>query len=440
MQIPAEQRAFASEVEDERAGAFALLLQQRRATVGVVGQGYVGFPLAQRAAGEGFDTIGFDIDPAVVRARAVVSGSAAYRASSDLADLRTCDVIVVAVPTPTRRIAGEVLPDLTNVCEAARLLRTHVLDQDRPRLLIFESTYAPGTTRERIAPLLADRLAPAGSVWLGYSPERIDPGNPRHTLANTPKITSGHGAIAARLTHMFYSMLVEEAVAASSLEAAEATKLLENTFRLVNIAFAQEFDSYCERAGLDAREITALAATKPFGFLPFYAGAGIGGHCIAEDPYYLQAAMREAGAEPTILQAALANHEQRAAVIVARVRAQLPQRSLCGRRILLLGVAYKPNVADVRRAPAGRILRLLEEQGADVAYHDPLVPAFAGRRSIDLAQTHSYEYDLAVVLTAHDAIDLDDLARRGWPLYDTRGTLRPVSANGAQLSSPTAAT
>jgi UDP-N-acetyl-D-glucosamine dehydrogenase len=406
-----------------RAGVRALTrrIAGHTATVGVIGQGYVGFPLAQRTAACGFAVIGYDIDSAVAERCAAESRHARYHATASLDELRACDVLIVAVPTPTRDGWLGPEPDLHCVLDVARGLGVSILSDGKPRLVVLESTYAPGTTRGLVAPLLASGCALGETLWLGYSPERIDPGNRQHTLANTPKIVSGDSAAAAELTRQFYAQIVSHVELASSLEAAELTKLTENVFRFISITSVQEIDELCVRLRLDTREIIRLAATKPFGFMPFSAGAGIGGHCIAEDPYFLERAMRDSGMQPAILQAALANHEGRAAVIVARIARELPDESLSGRRLLLLGVSYKPDVDDTRRSPALPVLRLLEQAGAIVDYHDPLVPIFAGRASIDLAAVHASDYDLAVVITAHTSVDLQALAVAGWSLYDTRG-------------------
>ena len=402
-------------------------IRTRRAVVGVVGQGYVGFPLAQRTARCGFKTFGFDLNGDTVARCEAANTSRRYRAVMTVLALRPCDVLIVAVPTPTRFSGAAYEPDLTLVVSAVRSLVTHVLDDHRPRLVLIESTYAPGATRTVVAPIIAEKLPLGEQVFLGYSPERIDPGNQRFQLANTPKITSGFDAAAAALTQLFYSQVVDRAVPASSLEAAEATKILENTFRFINITFAQEFDRYCEQAGISAHEVTQLAATKPFGFMPFYAGPGIGGHCIAEDPYFLYAAMREAGSDAPILQAALANHEGRAQVIVARIARQLG-RPLQGARILLLGVSYKPNLGDARRSPAQPIVQLLEAAGATVGYHDPYVATFAERRSTDLATADPADYDLAVLITRHSDLDYGALAAAGWTIWDahTSSMQRPT--------------
>jgi UDP-N-acetyl-D-glucosamine dehydrogenase len=398
-------------------------IQNRRAVVGVVGQGYVGFPLAQQCAKAGFKTLGFDINGDTTARCERENRSRNYSAVMTALSLRTADVIIVAVPTPTRKSGETWAPDLSRVIEAIHTLKDHVLGAHGPQLLVMESTYAPGTTRNVVAPIVAERFAVGTQVLLGYSPERIDPGNTRFNLQNTAKVTSGMDQDSARLVQLFYSRILDRAVPATSLEAAEATKILENTFRFVNITFAQEFDTYCERIGIDTREITNLASTKPFGYMPFYAGPGIGGHCIAEDPYFLYQSMLDAGLQPKLLNAAIDNHESRAGVIVERIVRQLGGRPIDGARILVLGVSYKPNIGDARRSPAQPIIALLEADGAEVDYHDAFVPRFAGRTGIDAVALWPDDYDLAVLVTAHSYLDYRAMIAAGWKLFDATNTL-----------------
>src|SRR5579883_2827830 len=400
--------------------ALGALIRSRKAIVGVVGQGYVGFPLAQRIAQSGYRTLGFDLNGDTVARCEQENTSRRYRAVMTVLALKPCDILIIAVPTPTRFTGTVYEPDLAMVVSAVRSLVSHVLDESRPRLVVLESTYAPGTTRSVVAPLIAEHHALGESVFLGYSPERIDPGNTRFHLENTPKVTSGYDAASAELVQLFYSSFLDRAVPATSMEAAEATKILENTFRFINITFAQEFDAYCEQTGISAQEVVGLASTKPFGFMPFYAGPGIGGHCIAEDPYFLHQAMVDAGCEAGILAAGLRNHENRAGVIVDRI-ARVLGRPLDGSRILLLGVSYKPDIGDARRSPAMPILQLLEAAGASVDYHDPHVARFADRTSIDLSTASAESYDIAVLLTEHTSVDYAALEADGWKLWNAHG-------------------
>lgn len=393
-------------------------IADRTAVVAVVGQGYVGFPLAQAVANAGFRTYGFDTSSETVERRQRENRALGYRAGASLDPLADCDVLVIAVPTPTCNDAAGRSPDLSYVRAALRTTAELHAEHPRPRLVILESTYAPGTTRELAGPLMETAARMGAPLAIGYSPERIDPGNADHALSNTPKIVSGYDAESLELVDRFYAAFIPQTARASSMEAAEAAKMLENAFRFVNITFAQEFDEYCETAGMSAREITALAGTKPFGFMPFYAGPGIGGHCIAEDPYFLRRSMAEAGVAADILDAALSNHESRGDTIVARIARQLAPRPLDGARVLLLGVTYKPDVPDSRRSPATPIWRGLAARGAMVAYHDALAPSWHDSASVDLAAVDPDTYDLAVLITRHSSLDVCGLRAAGWRLYD----------------------
>jgi nucleotide sugar dehydrogenase len=401
---------------------FDLLLDDirtARCTVGVIGQGYVGFPLAQRAAACGFRTIGIDLDTrAVERARSLNTWDR-YGCTGDVSALAECAVVIIAVPTPTTTAAGGFVPDLGAVRAAAQSVGRFPPARGA-RLVIVESTYAPGTTREVVAPLVGQGTAGRPTA-IAYSPERIDPGNDRFDVVNIPKLVSGLDEQAGQLAAEFYGRIVERVVPASSVEAAEAAKLLENVFRFVNITFAQEFDEFCDRIGVSSREVVGLAATKPFGFMPFTAGAGIGGHCIAEDPYFLRAAMQGTGLEAAILEAAIGNHESRAAVLAERIERRLG--GLAGRDILLLGVTYKPDVADTRRSPASDLVAVLEAAGARVSFADPYVPSFAGREGVDLEGVGAGDFAVAVVVSRHRAFDLAAMHAAGWALFDPADTV-----------------
>lgn len=416
--------AFAS----EPARQLETRIDNRTAKVGVIGQGYVGFPLAQQIARRGFKTIGYDINGDTVLRCQNLNRQRKYSVTLSPLGLRSCDVLIVAVPTPTRHTDAGRRPDLSHVVAAVRGIVDYLLDTEKPRLLVLESTYAPGTTRNVVAPLVAERYELGKDIFLGYSPERIDPGNARFTIKNTPKVTSGYDTQSTHLVHKFYSQIVDHAVQASSMEVAEATKILENSFRFVNITFAQEFDTFCEKIGIAAQEVTRLAATKPFGYMPFFAGAGIGGHCIAEDPYFLYQAMLDTETQPDILAAAIRNHETRSELIVDRIARLLAPRPLRDTRILLLGVSYKPGIGDARRSPAGPIMELLMQAGAHVAYYDRYVPRFGGLYSIDLKSARPSDYDLAVIITRHPDISREALAAAGWQVVDLCADIPPLQA------------
>ncbi|MGE3077138.1 MAG: nucleotide sugar dehydrogenase [Dehalococcoidia bacterium] len=394
-------------------------LQSRTATVAVVGQGYVGFPLAQRIAEKGFPTLGLDSSADVEQRCRGMNVHSSYRSTSDPSGLADADIVVVAVPTPTIDTETGRFPDLGNVRAAMADIERHPRNGGTARLVIVESTYAPGTTRSLVHEFFSEFVV-GDDIAVGYSPERIDPGNAHYSVDNIPKVVSGLDEASLLLTREFYDCIVDDTIPATSVEAAEACKLLENTFRFINITFAQEFEEYCSAIGVNAREATNLAATKPFGFMRFFAGAGIGGHCIAEDPYFLFESMRQASVEPKILASALSNHELRAASLVGRVAARLG--GLDGKRILLLGVSYKPDVADTRRSPASPILRELLAHGAQVAFHDPLVPFFEGRESTSL-ESAELRFDMAIVIASHTSFDVDSLRCAGLRVFDPAAPL-----------------
>jgi UDP-N-acetyl-D-glucosamine dehydrogenase len=395
-------------------------IRSRTASVAVVGQGYVGFPLAQRAAERGFPTIGLDTSESVKRRCDAMNVHATYRASLDMLDIRASEVIVVAVPTPTVDGGRGRRPNLNYVRTALRAVGNNPHWQGRPRLVVVESTYAPGTTRKLAHQYLFGSGELGQTIAVGYSPERIDPGNAHYSVDNIPKVVSGLCDHSALLVQEFYDAIVEETVPASSVEAAEACKLLENTFRFVNITFAQEFEEYCNAIGVSAKEATDLAATKPFGYMRFHAGPGIGGHCIAEDPYFLHEAMLRAGTNPGVLRSALANHESRARVIVDRIVAQAGG-DVAGKRIILLGVSYKPGVADTRRSPASEIRKELVRRGALVSYHDPLVARFEDIESVILDAENPGDYELSVVLVRHAGLNIPWMKSVGWRVFDPVG-------------------
>ncbi|MCC7363147.1 MAG: nucleotide sugar dehydrogenase [Dehalococcoidia bacterium] len=405
--------------------ALADRIANRTATVGVIGQGYVGFPLAQRAAERGFPTLGIEVDPAAARRCEQLNIHENYRVTLDANELGACEVVIIAVPTPTRESAGTRSPDLEPVRRAVAMLAGAPRSTEAC-LVVVESTYGPGTTRSLVAPALAPLGRLGEDLALGYSPERIDPGNDTYHVANIPKVVSGYDDQSRELVQAFYDAIVAATVPASCMEAAESCKLLENVFRFINITFAQEFEQFCAGAGVDAAEVTRLAATKPFGFMPFFAGVGIGGHCIAEDPYFLQDALRAHGSPSPLLDAAITNHEGRAMVIAGRVLDQF-DRARPGGRVLLLGVTYKPNVADARRSPAEPLIAHLQDAGLEVAYHDPLVPRFGGLESVPI-DCDPAGFDLTVLVTRHTAFDLGALAAAGHRLFDPTSRVAAAAA------------
>lgn len=413
-------------------------IRSRTARVVVVGQGYVGLPLAVAAAEVGFPTLGYDVDPATAadlnQAHShigdISSGSLAdlrrrgtYTATADPAEIAGADVYVICVPTPLRPGGA---PDISYIESAAQTLAPFLT---RGRLVILESTTYPGTTDEVLRPRLEEAVGVDG-IFVAFSPERIDPGNPQFGLANTPKIVGGADEASGRLAATFYAQFVEEVVRVPGTREAEMAKLIENTFRHVNIALVNELAIFCREAGIDVHASIAAAATKPFGYMPFYPGPGVGGHCIPVDPNYLAWQFRQAGERFRLVEAAEEINSHMPHYVVRRIQSILNNagRPLSGSRVVVVGVAYKANVADWRESPAIPVLEQLIRAGADVAYVDPFVPEITSAEGalagVSLDEALREPVDCAVVLTAHQGIDYRKLVERSRTVYDTRAALR----------------
>ena len=415
-------------------------------TVGVIGLGYVGLPLAVAFAESGARVVGIDLDPqrvASVRAgrsfvedvpaaaleRLVRAGRLA--AADDVAALRDADAIVICVPTPLGKSKE---PDISFIVAAAdavaRIIR-------RGQLVVLESTTYPGTTREVLLPRFEARGLRVGEdFFLAFSPERIDPGNTKYALRDIPKVVGGLTPACLALATALYGRVTAQVVPVADPQTAEMVKLFENTFRSVNIALVNEFAIMSRRLGLSVWEVIAAAATKPFGFMPFYPGPGLGGHCLPSDPHYLSWKVRLAGYEPRFVAFADEINRQMPAYVVQLVADALNDRgrALRGARILALGVAYKANVGDTRDSPALEILELLLAKGAAVEYHDPLVPAVtvAGRTlaSIPWSAADLAARDVVLVLTPHAGYDWPAIVRAARLVVDTR------NATGSALPAP----
>jgi len=405
----------------------------------VIGQGYVGLPLAIRACEQGFEVVGFDTDETRIKrllhgesfvedvldsrlGTALASGR--YRPTPDAADLAEFDVAVISVPTPLRDGA----PDLSYIEDAARALAAHL----RPgSCVVLESTTYPGTTEELVGPILEERsgLVAGKGFHLGYSPERIDPGNATWTFETTPKVVSGVSPTClARITE-FYGQLVERTVPVRSPKEAELTKLLENTFRHVNIALVNELAMFANDLGIDVWDAIDAASTKPFGYMRFTPGPGVGGHCLPIDPSYLSWRVRRSLGH-TFRFVELANdvNDHMPDYVVRRAVAMLNDRELSvkGRRILLLGLAYKKNTGDDRESPSRPIARQLAARGATVVAIDPHVDpehSHAGVPLVELTAAELASADLVIALVDHDAFDLDLVQRHAVQILDTRRQL-----------------
>jgi len=410
----------------------------------VIGLGYVGLPLAVQAARAGFLVTGFDTSAGITQALNAgrshvddVSGgdveaarAQGFAATADEADLKPPDVIVICVPTPLSEADG---PDLSAVRAAAktagRLLRPGTL-------VSLESTTYPGTTEEIVRPLLekASGLSAGVDFALVFSPERIDPGNPDYGLVNTPKIVGGVTPACAEAAAAFYGRICDQVVRAASAREAEMAKLLENTYRHVNIALVNEMAIFCRELDIDLHDAIRCAATKPFGFQPFYPGPGVGGHCIPIDPNYLSYKVRTLGYPFRFVELAQEINSRMPGYVTDRAAELLNRaaRPLNGARVLLLGVTYKKDIADQRESPARPIARKLRTRGAAVAYHDPYVPSWQVDgtdvpRASDLAAAIAAA-DLVILLQAHRDYDLPQLAATARLLLDTRGVIPATPA------------
>jgi UDP-N-acetyl-D-glucosamine dehydrogenase len=408
-------------------------------TVGVIGLGYVGLPLAVAFAQEGHDVVAVDVDARKVQA---INAGESYiedvpsellrevaphlHATTRYADLAKADAVLICVPTP---LTPNREPDLGPLVDSTRAL-ADVLQAGQ--LVVLESTTYPGTTRERVLPLLEESgLAAGRDFHLAFSPERVDPGRTDYTLRNTPKVIGGLTPACAARAHELYGLICDHLVPVSTPEAAELTKLLENIFRSVNIALVNELAMLTDRMGIDVWEVVEAAATKPYGFMRFEPGPGMGGHCLPVDPFYLSWRAREFDMSTEFIELAGKVNQQMPYHCAAKVQRALNQVGLPlkGSRIAVLGVSYKPGVGDVRESPALKIISLLRAQGAEVRYHDPHVPALT---EFDLASTPLEELlgdaDLALIVTAHPSVDHAMVAQRARVVVDLRGVTRGGTA------------
>ncbi|MBB5158799.1 nucleotide sugar dehydrogenase [Saccharopolyspora phatthalungensis] len=403
----------------------------------VVGLGYVGLPLARRSCSAGLSTVGYDVSASVVdglnAGRSHISDiseadiaemrSAGFRATSDPSAIHGAETVVICVPTG---LSADGQPDLGAVRAASRSVAAHLR---AGTLVVLESTSYPGTTEEIVRPILEREsgLRVGEDFHLAFSPERIDPGNAHFGIHNTPKVVSGCTPLCAKHAVAFYGRLVETLVVSRGTREAEMAKLLENTYRYVNIALVNEVALFCDQIGIDVWDVLHCAATKPFGFAPFSPGAGVGGHCIPVDPRYLAAKADVEGFSFRMLSAAQDVLSRMPEHVVGRATALLSElgKPLPGARVVLLGVSYKPDVADTRESPAAPVARGLRERGVEVVYHDPHVPEF-GVDGLPMSRVASLVAalagaDLAILLQDHSCFDMSLLARADCTLLDTRG-------------------
>jgi nucleotide sugar dehydrogenase len=417
-------------------------IQAKSARIGVIGLGYVGLPLAVEKAKAGFTVLGFDIQPEKV---AQVNRGENYigdvvpeelenlvkegrlSASDDFGRLGECDVVAICVPTPLDRFKQ---PDLSYVKNSALEVAAHA---HREMLVVLESTTYPGTTEEVLKPLFEKRGFEIGrNLYLAFSPERVDPGNLRFKTKNTPKVVGGCTEECTRHARALYEAVLDAPVfTVSSPKEAEMTKILENTFRIVNCALANEMAMICDKLGINVWEVIAAAATKPFGFVPFYPGPGVGGHCIPIDPYFLTYKARAADYHTRLIEMAGDINDEMPTYVVRRLQDLLNERSkpLKGSRVLLLGVAYKGDINDLRESPALKVWDELEAKGAEVLYHDPYCPLVKRRGvmvpSVALEVEFLQGCDAVVVTAAHTKkVDYDLVRQQASLVFDTKNVIK----------------
>lgn len=412
--------------------------------VGIIGLGYVGLPLATAFAEAGLDVVGVDIDDRKIRAiadglsyiedvdSAVLAGyvsSGRLCATSDATALRDCVAILICLPTPLDEHRN---PDLRAVLSGARMAAANL---GPGTLVVLESTTYPGTTREEIKPILEATGRTVGEdVFLAFSPERVDPGNPHFRIRNTPKVVGGITPECTRLAAALYQRICEQVYVVSTPESAEMSKILENTFRAVNIALVNEMAILADRMDIDIWEAIGAAATKPFGFMPFWPGPGLGGHCIPVDPFYLSWRAKAYDLTTEFVELAGRVNLGMPYYAVSRVIRALngDGRAARGSQILLLGMAYKPNVSDLRESPSLKLLELLRAEGADVAYHDPHIDDLPeqGLVSVDLTPERLAASDCVVIATHHAAVDMELVVQHARRIVDLRNAVRQNLAGG----------
>jgi UDP-N-acetyl-D-glucosamine dehydrogenase len=432
-------------------------ISSRQARTGVVGLGYVGLPLAIEFAKAGYTVTGIDLSQgkidAITRgesyipdvptrdvADAVQAGK--LRATSDFSAVRELDTVNICVPTPLRKTKD---PDMSYIVSAVEAIAQHL----HPNMLvILESTTYPGTTIEVVQPILEEKsgLKAGKDFYLGFSPERVDPGNEKFNTRNVPKVVGGLTPACSQLAQALYGAAIDTVVPVSSPTVAEMVKLLENTFRAVNIGMVNELALMCDRMGIDVWEVVNAAKTKPFGFMPFYPGPGLGGHCIPIDPFYLSWKAKQFGFDPRFIELAGHINGGMPHYVVDKVRDGLntQRKSVNGSKILIAGITYKRDIDDMRESPALDVMHLLEQMGAEVSYADPYVPALpahewpGGRdmRAVPLDAVTLAAADCVVIVTDHKVFDYDQIVNKSKLVIDTRNATRIRAPHVVRLGAP----
>ncbi|MGH7586123.1 MAG: nucleotide sugar dehydrogenase [Gemmatimonadales bacterium] len=413
--------------------------EKREALFGVVGLGYVGLPLVVELARAGYHVLGFDINAQVVEGLTggrshvkdvsdadlrEVLAAGRFEATTDMARLREPDAVSICVPTPLSKFKD---PDVSYIVAATEAVKAGLR---RGQAIILESTTYPGTTREIMLPTLeATGLTVGEDFFLAFSPERVDPGNPTYATRNTPKVVGGITPACRDVACALYQPAIERLVPVSTTEAAELVKLLENTFRSVTIGLVTEMAIVCDKLGVDVWEVIEAAATKPFGFMKFLPGPGLGGHCIPVDPHYLAWKMRGLNYKTRFIDLAGELNTEMPVFWVRKLQDALNDdgRAVKGAKVLVLGVAYKRDIEDLRESPALDIIRLIEQQGGDVSYHDPYVAQFTedghARRSMPLTAESLAAHDAVIIVTDHSGVDYDLVRRHARVIVDTRNAI-----------------
>lgn len=416
----------------------------KKAVVGIMGMGYVGLPLALAFAQAGFKVLGFDTQSNKVNCinkgesyiedisnsdLAGVTRGKLFIATTDMSRLDKPDIICICVPTPLTKSRE---PDLSSVIDASQAVANCLR---REQLVILESTTYPGTTREVVQPALEKSGLKAGrDFYLAYSPERVDPGNKKYGIKNTPKVVGGIDTASTELTRLFYAQVADKVIAVSSTDTAEMSKIFENTFRHVNIALVNEIAQLCEKMGISVWEVINTASSKPFGFMPFYPGPGVGGHCIPLDPNYLASKAREFDFITKFIDLAVEINTGMPRHVVTRIMETLDShnKSLKNAKILVLGMAYKKDLADIRESPSLKLVQLLNEKGAAIKYNDPYIPAIQldnkSLKSTELTAENLAWADCVVIATAHTCYDLKNIVAKSKLVFDCRGVTLGISA------------
>ena len=431
-------------------------IQSGQARAGVVGLGYVGLPLAVEFARSGLATVGIDLDgnkvAAIQRGESYIPdvpssdvasllASNRLRATTDFSVVRELDTINICVPTPLRKTKD---PDMSYIVSAVEAIAAYL---HPGMLVVLESTTYPGTTEEVVQPLLERGGLKAGvDFFLAFSPERVDPGNGTFNTRNVPKVVGGTTPTCSILAHALYSVSIDTVVPVSSPRVAEMVKLLENTFRAVNIGLVNEIALMCDKMGIDVWEVIDAAKTKPFGFMPFYPGPGLGGHCIPIDPFYLSWKAKQSGFEPRFIELAGQVNASMPHFVVEKIASALnvQRKAVNGSHVMVVGIAYKRNIDDIRESPALDVMGLLHDRGARLSYSDPFVRKLSARswlgkydlQSSELDSMALGDVDCVVIVTDHGIIDYDALAAAAPLIVDTRNAIKPAYPHVFRLGAP----